>query len=267
MAVKKDALDRRWVEMELIVPGTPEQVWRAIATGPGISAWFVETELEERVGGKLTFNFGSMGSSNGTVTGWEPPRRFAYEERGWNGDAPPVATEVAVTARSGGKCLVRMVHSLFASSDAWDDQLEGFEAGWPGFFAVLQTYLTHFPGKTAAVLRIAGSAPQGQLELWSRLTSALGLAGANVGERYEAPAGAPGIAGLVERVQQDAKTREILLKLDQPGPGIAVVGTFAFEGKAQGMLSFYLYGERAQELAERQREPWTKWFEALVPKA
>jgi uncharacterized protein YndB with AHSA1/START domain len=267
MAVKKDALDRRWVEMEIIVPGTPEQVWRAIATGPGISAWFVETELEERVGGKLTFNFGSMGSSNGTVTGWEPPRRFAYEERGWNGDAPPVATEVALTARSGGQCLVRMVHSLFASTAEWDDQLEGFEAGWPGFFAVLQTYLAHFPGKTAAVLRIAGAAQEGQVEVWSRLTSALGLSGVNVGERHEAPAGAPRIAGVVERVRQDAKTREILLKLDQPGPGIAVVSTFAFEGKAQASLSFYLYGERAQELAERQREPWTKWFEALVPKA
>ena len=38
MALKRDALDRRWVEMEVVVPGTPEQVWRAMATGPGISA-------------------------------------------------------------------------------------------------------------------------------------------------------------------------------------------------------------------------------------
>jgi uncharacterized protein YndB with AHSA1/START domain len=267
MAMKKDALDRRWVEMEIIVPGTPEQVWRAIATGPGISAWFVETEIEERVGGKLQFNFGTLGSSSGTVTGWEPPRRFAYEERGWNGDAPPVATEVAVTARSGGTCLVRMVHSLFTSSADWDDQLEGFESGWPGFFAVLQTYLAHFPGKTAAVLRISGAAPEGQLEAWRRLTSALGLAGANAGERYQAPEGAPRFEGVVERVQQNGKTREILVKLDQPGPGIAVLGTFAFQDKAQASLSIYLYGERARELAERHREPWTKWFESVVPKA
>jgi hypothetical protein len=219
MALKKDALDRRWVEMELIVPGTPEQVWRAIATGPGISAWF------------------------------------------WAENAPPVATEVAVTARAGGTCLVRMVHSLFASTNEWDDQLEGFESGWPGFFAVLRLYLTHFPGAPAAVLRLAGESTASEADAWSRLTAELGLVGANVGERREAPEGAPRIAGVVERVQQDAKSREIMLKLDQPGPGIAVVSTFTHAGKSQAMLSVYLYGERAKELAERNRGPWTGWFE------
>lgn len=28
----------RSIELEIEVPGTPEQVWRAIATGPGISS-------------------------------------------------------------------------------------------------------------------------------------------------------------------------------------------------------------------------------------
>lgn len=49
-----------------------------------------------------------MGSS-GVVTEWEPPVRLGYEEHGWNGDAPPVATEVVVTSRSGDRCVVRMV--------------------------------------------------------------------------------------------------------------------------------------------------------------
>lgn len=265
MALKKDALDRRWVEMEVVVPGTPEQVWRAIATGPGISAWFVETQVDERVGGKLSFNFGSIGSSNAVVTGWEPPRRFAYEERGWAPDAPPIATEVAVTARSGGKCLVRMVHSLFAASSDWDDQLEGFEAGWPGFFAVLGAYLTHFAGKPAAVLRIVRPFAAAVPEAWGRLTTALGLGGANVGERREPPAGAPRIVGVVERVLQDAKTREILLRLDQPGPGIALVSAFTFDGQPQASLCVYLYGERAQELAARQQAQWTAWFDTVLP--
>src|SRR3712207_7585820 len=49
---------RRSVEAEVEVPGTPEEVWQAIATGPGISTWFVPTEVEERVGGTVTANFG-----------------------------------------------------------------------------------------------------------------------------------------------------------------------------------------------------------------
>ena len=30
------------------VPGTPEQVWAAIATADGISSWFLPTDVEER---------------------------------------------------------------------------------------------------------------------------------------------------------------------------------------------------------------------------
>ena len=51
MSVKKEANGRRSVTVEFEVPGTPEEVWQAIATGPGISSWFVPTEIEEK-GGK-----------------------------------------------------------------------------------------------------------------------------------------------------------------------------------------------------------------------
>ena len=35
MSVKKDASGRRSVQVEVEVPGTPEEVWQAIATGAG----------------------------------------------------------------------------------------------------------------------------------------------------------------------------------------------------------------------------------------
>src|SRR5688572_23525631 len=113
MSVKTDASGRRLVELEFEVPGTPEQVWQAIATGPGISSWFAPTEVEEREGGAVTFHLGPGMDSSGIVTGWEPPRRFAYEERDWSANAPPLATELLVETRSGGSCVVRIVHSLF----------------------------------------------------------------------------------------------------------------------------------------------------------
>ena len=46
MTVKKDSSGRRSVEAEIEVPGTPETVWTAIATGPGISSWFVPAEVD-----------------------------------------------------------------------------------------------------------------------------------------------------------------------------------------------------------------------------
>ena len=89
MTVRKDDSGRRWVELEFVVPGTPEQVWDAVATGPGMGAWFTEATVDERVGGTVTFRFGGQGTSTGPVTGWDPPTRFAYEEVGWSGEAPP----------------------------------------------------------------------------------------------------------------------------------------------------------------------------------
>lgn len=264
MPAKKDALGRHWVEMEWLVPGTPEQVWAALATGPGITAWFTPTSVEERVGGALTFSLGEHGSSSGTVTGWEPPRRFAYEERNWSENAPPVATEVSITARSGEQCLVRMVHSLFASGDDWDDQLEGFEAGWQSFFEVLRIYLKSFAGAPAASAGVAAVSSAPQTEVWSKLTSALGLAGANVGELRRSSDGAPLLAGSVERVRQNHQSRELMLRLEQPGPGVVLVSTYALKDKVNAMLSFFFYGERAEQHSRELQATAKPWLERLV---
>jgi uncharacterized protein YndB with AHSA1/START domain len=42
------APEPRTIELEVEVPGTPEQVWEAIATGQGIAAWFVPAAGTER---------------------------------------------------------------------------------------------------------------------------------------------------------------------------------------------------------------------------
>jgi uncharacterized protein YndB with AHSA1/START domain len=95
------------VRTEIEVPGTPEAVWDAIATGPGIACWFVPAEVDGRVGGEIVTHHGPYGDSKSVVTAWEPPRRFAYEERDWAEDAPPWATEILVEVRAGGTCVVR----------------------------------------------------------------------------------------------------------------------------------------------------------------
>src|SRR5215468_9769575 len=147
MSVKIDPSGRRSIQVEVEVPGTPEQVWEAIATGPGISSWFVPTEMEGRVGGKMVCHFGPGMDSDATITAWEPPHRLSADSDSFAPGGPTVATEWTVEARSGGKCVVRVVHSLFASTDDWDNQLEGTESGWPTFFPILKHYLTHFRGQ------------------------------------------------------------------------------------------------------------------------
>jgi len=162
MSVKKEASGRRSIQVEVEVPGTPEEVWQAIATGPGISAWFVPAEFEERDGKPVavSFNFGPGMESRSMLTAWDPPRMFAKEADGWIPGSPPIATEWTVEARAGGVCVVRVVQSLFASTDDWDGQLEGTENGWPGIFRVLRIYLTHFRGQRSAFMQFISIEPR-----------------------------------------------------------------------------------------------------------
>ena len=267
MPIKKDGTGKRWVEMEFIASGTPEQLWQAMATGPGNTAWFTKATIEERVGGSLQFHFGPDVNSSGEVTVWQPPNFFGYVERDWNGNAPPVATEITITARSGTSCLVRMVHSLFSATDDWDDQLEGFESGWPGFFDVLRVYLKHFAGRKAASFIAITSTTGEHPEVWKRLQDSLGLFGANVGERRTTSARPEALSGVVERVDQGEKIRMILLRLERPQPGVALVGTYMSGSGVNVSMSMYLYGDDVEGAAEQSARKWREWLGEAFPAA
>jgi uncharacterized protein YndB with AHSA1/START domain len=260
MAIKQDGRGKRWVEMEYVVPGTPEQVWQALATGPGNAAWFTKLEIEPRVGGKFVVDFGHGVTSSGEVTAWEPPHQFGYVERDWEKDAPPVATEITISARSGARCLVRMVHSLFTSSDAWDDQMEGFEKGWPGFFVLLRVYLAHFAGASAASFMVVAPSQADSLSNWRRLGEALGLTGASSGERRTSASGPEPWSGTVEHVHQDGEQRYLLLRLETPSPGCALIGTYDRAGTTNVTVSRYFYGDDATALAAAAEPRWREWL-------
>jgi uncharacterized protein YndB with AHSA1/START domain len=267
MPVKKDPSGRRWVEVEAEVPGTPEEVWRAIATGPGISSWFVPSEVEEREGGLATANFGPGMESSATLTVWEPPRRFVTDSQDLGPNAPTVASEWTVEARAGGTCIVRVVHSLFADGGDWDDQLEGWEHGWPAFFRILRLYLQHFPGQPSSAFQLMGMAPGPRSEAWAAITitGALGLSGARQAQRIGTSAGAPPLAGLVERVGDGPHPEELLLRLDEPAPGTAHL--FAMDMGGQVILSvrIYLYGEAAAATVARDEPRWQAWMGEHFP--
>jgi len=269
MSVKKEPSGRRSVQVEVEVPGTPEEVWRAIATGPGISSWFVPTEFE-MVDGKpvaVTLNFGPGMESRSPVTAWDPPRRFAAESPGWMPGSPVIADEWTVEARGGGMCVVRIVHSLFAETDDWDNQLEGTESGWPGYFRILKIYLTHFRGQRSAMMQWMAPAAGTEADAWETLTTALGLKAVSAGKSWTAsadvPAHVPALGGVVELLSQSPYSA--LLRLDQPGPGAAALGAVNFGGQSMVTLSFYLYGDQAAATVARETPLWEAWIQEHFP--
>ena len=264
MSVKKEPSGRRSIQVEVEVPGTPEEVWQAIATGPGITSWFVPAEFEERDGKPVavTLNFGPGMESRSAVTAWDPPRMYAAQGEGWGG-SPPIADEWSVEARGGGTCVVRVVHSLFASTDDWDNQLEGPESGWPGFFRILRIYLTHFRGQRSAMMQWIAPAAGTEAEAWETLTAALGLNGVSAGQRWAAPAGVPALGGVVEHATRSPCNA--LVRLDKPGAGAAALGAVSFGGTTMVTLSFYLYGDQAAATVARETPPWQAWIQERFP--
>jgi uncharacterized protein YndB with AHSA1/START domain len=262
MAVRRAASGRRSVALEVEVQGTPAQVWEAIATGPGISSWFVRTEVEAREGGAMVFDFGPGLQSPATVTRWEPPALFGYEEREWLPGAPPVATEITVEVCAGGTCVVRFVHSLFASEDSWDDQLGSFESGWPLFFEILQARLSRFAGQPCAAVRVNRSIDMPVDDAWAALAPGLGLAGASAGDRVQSRDGAPAFAGTVRHIG-GRKHHEALVDLEAPAPGLGLIQIYRWADQGSVSIALYLFGQQAAA-TEREERVWQPWCDRML---
>jgi uncharacterized protein YndB with AHSA1/START domain len=260
MSVKIEPNGRRSIAVQVEVPGTPEEVWEAIATGPGISKWFVPAQVEPGVGGKIALNFGPGMKTESAITAWDAPRRFAaLSKDGMGPNSPEMATEWTVEARSGGTCLVRVVHSLFAESDQWDNQLGATESGWPAFFLVLRLYLSQYRGQPGAHFQVMAPLPGKTIEAWNLVVTQLGLPTLEVGTPIQSKDGAPPLAGVVEKVKPAPHPNEIVVRLDQPAPGAALLQTCGFGGQSFFVGSFYFFGPRATTGLEAEAH-WQQWL-------
>jgi uncharacterized protein YndB with AHSA1/START domain len=260
MPVKRDESGRRYVQAEVEVPGTPEQVWDAIATGHGISSWFVPTEMDGREGGKIVMHFSPDGTMDAvaTITEWNAPHRLTAKGQDVPG-GPEIATEWIVETRSGGTCAVRVVHSWFASSDDWDNQFEGHEQGWVAFFRILRLYLEHFAGQPSAMFQVMGESNDQAPAAWGMLVGSLGIASASEGQRVTSSGSAPPVVGRAVRVGA-AEHPELLLHLNAPAPGIAHMFALPMGGKTYLPMRMFLYGDRAAEVARREEAQWQQWM-------
>ena len=249
--------ERRSIELEVEVPGTAEEVWRAVATGPGISSWYVPHTVEECAGGAAMASFGPGPEMqiSGRVAVWEPPRRICFD--GGEG-VDGLAFEWTVEPRGGDRCVVRLVNTGFGQGGEWDAQYDGMVEGWKLFMLNLRLHLEHFAGHTAAsVLPTAMGA--GPLDgVWTALTAALGIPSApGVGDRIEAQgSGVPALAGTVV----DVALQRIALLVDQPAPGTGFVAVESYGEHAGASVWLYLYGADGAEAAERDEPLWQQWL-------
>lgn len=164
------------VREEITLAATPEEVWQAIATGPGIDSWFLgHTEVEPREGGRNRMTLGGQAQES-TVTAWEPGRRFAFR-----GDTDPdggfMAFEYLIEGREGGSTVLRFVHSGLLGDD-WEAEYEALRVGDRLYLQKLAVYLGHFPGRTArgGLFLVGPQNPDSPL-MWERFAHVCGVTG------------------------------------------------------------------------------------------
>lgn len=253
--------DRREIRLEVEVPATPEQAWEAIATGAGMTAWYVPAEVAEREGGEIALDFGSGMVERCRIVTWDPPRRLLYDipdERGRG-----LAFEFLVEARAGGTSVVRLVATGFGTGEEWDAEYDGMESGWKLFLANLRLYLTDFPGQHAASLIANGSAGGPRPAAWARLLEASGLPAAPaVGDRVATSGdGTPALSGVVVWSAGEMVT----IRTDRPAPGHVFLA--AEGGGMQIWTSVYAYffGDDADATIAREAPRWQAWMAARFP--
>lgn len=248
----------RSLEFEVEVVGTPDEVWRAIATGPGISSWYVPHVVEEREGGAATASFGAGPEMQiaGRVAAWDPPSRIVFDS---GEGVPGLAFEWLVEACDGGTCIVRLVNSGFGSGAEWDAQYDGLAEGWVLFLSNLKLHLLHFRGDSAtSMLPMAMWAGQRDA-IWPRLLGLLGLPShPELGQRVEVTGdGAPPLSGTVV----EPGDHRLALLLDQPAPGTAIIVAEGTGDHAGVSIWSYVYGPDAPTIAERDLPRWQHWLD------
>ena len=185
------------VRDEITVDATPDQVWQAITTGPGVDSWLMgRTEVDSANKSATFAMFGEVARS--AITVWEPGHHYATVGDP-NPDGTFMAMEWLIESRDGGGTVVRFVHSGLLGED-WEAEYNGLSIGDHAYLTKLAVYLKHFAPRTATVsLFLPGPVVA---DPWAAMTSALGV-GADAADGQSARLSVPGIepvGGTVESV-------------------------------------------------------------------
>jgi hypothetical protein len=263
MSITIDPNGRRSVSVTVDVPGSLREVWEAVATGPGISGWFLPCEIQYGFDAdpvRLIVHLGPHTTKVADVKQWSPPHVYRAVSEDLMVGAPPLLTQWSVQPLDQG-CCVKVEHSLTGDSDEWDSLLLRAADGWPPFLRILNVYLTHFSGKRCEGCSLLISTSDSPDKAWETLAEPLGISGSSIGERCKSHADAPVLAGVLEG--EDNQAREALLRLDEPAPGIAHLQIARLHGCTVPTVRLYFYGEQAVAVVSREEPRWQAWLSEL----
>ncbi|MFB7909203.1 SRPBCC domain-containing protein [Kitasatospora sp. NPDC056076] len=241
------------IELETTLPASPEQVWEAIATGPGLDSWFMgRNELDPREGGTAGMEIGGH-RTEAVVTAHEPGKRLATRTATAE-DGRFMAFEYLIEGRDGGSTVLRVVHSGLLGDD-WQDEYDALRRGWPFHLHTLREYLTHFPGRTGTpVFAAAPGGGRPDPEVRGLLADALSLP-------LPVTVGARAHAEPAEPAEPPALDGEVVWADDERFELRTADGLYTFHHGAGTVLMFHHLFGPATDGAEAA---WQRWLAGLL---
>ena len=181
-------------------------------------------------------------------------------------ESPPMATQWFVEAKSGDTCVVRVVHSWFASTDEWDGQFEAVEHGWNAFFKILRLKLQHFRGQRGAAFDVVGMSSGSESDAWAALTGPFELTDAAEGQEARSSGETPTLLGKVA-VPASAKDgeRHLMLLASEPGAGVCHFFAMPMGEQVYVSIRFFLFGDGAADAVASVEPEWKRWFGERLP--
>ena len=123
------------IRREILIPQSPEKVWRAIADSSSLAEWMFPNDFEARVGHRFTFrvppnpkvNFEGM-LVDCEVLECDPPRRLEFT---WVAGGLADSRVSFLLEPEGQETRLLFEHSGFDVSQSWGAQaFKGAEFGW-----------------------------------------------------------------------------------------------------------------------------------------
>lgn len=266
MSLEKNSDGHPQVKAEIEIDATPEAVWQAIASLQGMKAWFMgmECDFDGQVGGKVTTKMGGQVIGQADIEAWDPPHKLVTRNPDPFGPGTPaMGYEWTIEAKDGGKCVLRMVQTLFSDDGAWDGQVGDTTEGWPAFFHVLRNYVErHAEQESGLAMAMGPAASNDRDEAFAKLTEAMGLGELTEGDSVTCDAeGAPAFSGTVEAIA-GGRAKRAMIRLEQPCPGTAWIGVAPMSGNLTAVLSLYYYGAGAPAAGARDGALLNGWLQA-----
>lgn len=233
--------------------------------GQGYAAWFIPADIDERVGGDITFHFMPGVTSSGKVTIWDPPHRVGYEEYNWGGGRrrwrrrSPLRPERAESARCAWSTAFLLQGTT--GTTRWRASRRAGRASSVSCGSIWKILPANIPLRArCAVIPMRAQEKHGRSCQTPLVSQAQRLVIPKASRRM-----AGGSSARLSTMPSGwSRTRSCFVS-SKPRSGVANIGSYQWGGQTHVAVQLILYGDDADSVLTGEAPHRERWMMAHFP--